>query len=183
MDGYGNIHASDLEDCRQALEEPIQVDRLVDVYFHWVDDAIQFAQDRKTPFTLAQIVHTDYHAVNNTGLYSLLLKEWRKKVTADKTWVSFKQVFAEEYHDLVEETKVTSGDAVLKSANAIQEIGGAIKHLSMAAVDDKEIFTKLTEAVKELTRKNLYLTTQLRYTMKINLEIAKNINLKATQSQ
>ena len=35
-------------------------------------------------------------------------------------WKNFKQVFAEEYHDLVEEKKVTSGGAGFHSANAMQ---------------------------------------------------------------
>ena len=60
------------------------------------------------------------HYINKTGLYTLELKEWRKKATKDKTWAIFKQVFVEEYHDLVEETKVTSGDSGSHSANAIQ---------------------------------------------------------------
>ena len=53
----------------------------------------------------------------------------------------------------------------------------------MAVVADTEIFTNLTEAVKSLTRNNVYPTTQLSNTMKINLEMAMNINIKATQSQ
>ena len=59
---------SDLEACRQALEEPIEVVRPIDAYFQWVEDAIQFAQFDKTPFTLEQIVQTEYHAAKNTGL-------------------------------------------------------------------------------------------------------------------
>ena len=56
-------------------------------------------------------MQTAYHSVKKTGLYSLVLKEWRKKAMADKTWDSFKAIFAEEYHDLVEETKAATGDA------------------------------------------------------------------------
>ena len=124
MERYGKIWASDLKACRQALAEPIEVDRSIDVYFQRVEDAIQFAQDGKTPFTPAQIVQTEYHAINMTGSYYLELKEWREKVTADKKWESFKKVFTEEYHNLVEETKVTNEDSGFHSANAMQEIGG-----------------------------------------------------------
>ena len=56
MKRYGKIGASDLEDCRQVLEEPIEVDCPIDVYFQWVEDAIHFAQDGKMPFTPAKIV-------------------------------------------------------------------------------------------------------------------------------
>ena len=96
------------------------MDLQIYVYLQRVEDAIQFAQDRKTPLTLSKIVQTAHHSINKTGLYTLELKEWRKKATKDKTWAIFKQVFVEEYHDLVEETKVTSGDSGSHSANAIQ---------------------------------------------------------------
>ena len=128
-------------------------------------------------------MQTDYHAVNKTGLYSLELKEWRKKVVAENDWASFKQVFAEEYHYLVKETKVTSGDAGFHSANEMQEIGGALEHLSIAAVSNKYIVTKLTEAVEALTRKNAPLTTKLSNAMKINLDMDKKLNLNATKAQ
>ena len=71
-------------------------------------------------------MQTEYHAVNKTGLYSLALKEWRKKATADKMWSIFKRVFAEEYRDLVEDTKVANRDSGSHSTNAMQDIGWAI---------------------------------------------------------
>ena len=77
------------------MAKPIEVDRPINVYFQLLEDVIQFAQDGKTSFTPAQIVHTEYHAVNKIGLYSLVLKYWRKKAKAGNNWDSFKQVFAE----------------------------------------------------------------------------------------
>ena len=50
MERYGNVCVSYFEACRQALEEPIEVDRPIDVYFQRVEDAIQFSQYGKTPF-------------------------------------------------------------------------------------------------------------------------------------
>ena len=126
-------------------------------------------------------MQTEYHAVNKTGLYSLALKECLKKATADKTWASFKQFFVEEYHYLVEENKVINRDANFHSTNVMQEIVGSINHLAMAAVANKDIVANLTEAVETLTTKNASLMMQLSNAMKINLEMSKNINLKATQ--
>ena len=83
----------------------------------------------------------------------------------------------------MEETKVTNMDDGFHSANAMQEIGGALEHLAMEAVAEKDIVTKLTEAVKTLTRNNASLTTQLRDAMKTNLDMAKTVNFKAAQAQ
>ena len=68
MARYGKIHASDLDACRKAMTDPIEAERPPDLYFQLVEDAIQFAQDRKPPFTQAKILQTAYNYVNKTGL-------------------------------------------------------------------------------------------------------------------
>ena len=40
MERYGKIWASYLEACIQALPEPIEVDRPIDVYFQRAEDTI-----------------------------------------------------------------------------------------------------------------------------------------------
>ena len=54
MERYGKIWVSAIEAYIQDLVDTIEVDRLIDVNFQCVGDAIQFAKDRKTPFTPAQ---------------------------------------------------------------------------------------------------------------------------------
>ena len=41
---------------------------------------------------------------------------------ADQMWSNFKTIFAEEYYDLLEETRVKIWDACFHSANAMQKI-------------------------------------------------------------
>ena len=53
----------------------------------------------------------------------------------------------------------------------------------MAAGNDKCIVAKLTEAVEQLTKKNAALTAELSDSMKINIDIAKKLNLKDAQRQ
>ena len=53
----------------------------------------------------------------------------------------------------------------------------------MEAVDNKDIITKLIEAVEALTRNNSSLTTQLSNATKIKLEMSKELNPKDTQAQ
>ena len=61
------------------------------------------------------------------------MKEWRKKRMAEKTWVTFLKVLLGKYHNLVEETKVITREAGFHSTNSMQEIGGALEHLAIAA--------------------------------------------------
>ena len=68
IERYRKICASDLEACRQALAEPIEVDHLIHVYLQWVEDSIHIAQDWKNPFTLAKRLQMACHAINKTGI-------------------------------------------------------------------------------------------------------------------
>ena len=113
IERYRKICASDLEACRQALAEPIEVDHLINVYPKWVEDSIQLAQDWKNPLTLSQILQMEFHAINKTG---------SKKGEIDYNWTIYKQVFMVKYYDLVEETKVTSRDLGFHSPNMMQEL-------------------------------------------------------------
>ena len=101
----------------------------------------------------------------------------------EKMWAIFKIIFLEEYYDLVEETKVTTGESFFHSSNVMHKIGGALEHLAMASGDDKDIFSKLNEAVDQLTNTNESLTAQLSESMKIKNEMDKKLNLKAAQGQ
>ena len=58
-----------------------------------------------------------------------------------------------------------------------------LKHLAMESGDYKDIITNLTEGVEQLPINYASLTTKLRDAMKLNLEMAKKLNLKATQAQ
>ena len=53
----------------------------------------------------------------------------------------------------------------------------------MAAGDEKDIVTKLTEAVEQLTKNNLEITSQLSDSMRIKLEVDKKLNIKAAKGQ
>ena len=43
----------------------------------------------------------------------------------------------------------------------MQDIGGVLEHLSMTAGSDKDIVTKLTETMEQLTKNNASLTMQI----------------------
>ena len=83
----------------------------------------------------------------------------------------------------MEETKVASRDAGFHSANAMQDIVGALEQFAMEEVNNNDIFTKLIGAVKAPTRNNATLMTQLSDVMKIKLDMDKKLNLKDTQAQ
>jgi hypothetical protein len=72
------------------MNEPFDATLSIDLFFHKIDDCIQYATDGDVAFTAAQILQSAYHAVNSCGLYIDGCKEWRKKLETDKTWDEFK---------------------------------------------------------------------------------------------
>ena len=69
MDRYGNITASDLKANKARINEALANSRPIDVFFQRIDDAVQYADDGENPFTAKQILQTEFHSVNATGLY------------------------------------------------------------------------------------------------------------------
>ena len=103
IDRYGNITATDLKANKARINEALHNSSPIDVFFQRIDDAVQYADDGKNPFTAKQILQRAFHSVNTTGLYREACKEWRHKDNQDKTWKIFKRHFAVEYHEIREQ--------------------------------------------------------------------------------
>ena len=69
MDRYGNITAADLKANEACINEALDNSRPIDVFFQRIDDAVQYADDGKKPFTAKQILQTAFDSVYATGLY------------------------------------------------------------------------------------------------------------------
>ena len=126
MERYEKIRALYLEAYRQALAAPIEVDHPIVVYFQRVEDATQFAQDGKTLFTPSEIVQTAYHAVNKTGIYSIELKEWCKKVMSKNKWDRFNASLTAHLSESMNINLEMAKKLNLKSAQG-QDIKGKIR--------------------------------------------------------
>ena len=67
---YGKISLVDLENNKAKLQEPINPDFPIDVYFKRIDDCLQYAADAEIPFTQKKILQTLYYTISATGVYS-----------------------------------------------------------------------------------------------------------------
>ena len=107
IDRYGNIMAADLKTNEARINEALDNSRPIDVFFQRINDAVQYADDGKNPFTAKQILQTAFHSVNATGLYREACKEWCQKSDQDKMWTNFKRHFAAEYHEIRKQQPVS----------------------------------------------------------------------------
>lgn len=162
---YGKISAADLQDNKTRFNEPIDTSQPVSVYFKKMDEAVQFASDGNTPFNDNDIVETAYFAFQQTGLYLLPCKEWRRRPDNQKTWLNFKQFFANEYHDLKEDQRVQTGQTRYHTANNMthmQDIGIALDNLALSATNDHRLMEQLIANNATLTKNNQELSNHLK---------------------
>ena len=62
----------------------------IDRYLDISDDCLQYAQDRKTLYMAAHVIHKAHHAVLLSGIYVDSCKEWRENIVNERTWIAFK---------------------------------------------------------------------------------------------
>lgn len=171
LDRYGKITPADIETCKKRMNEPIDISQPIDVYFHKVDDCIQYAADGKVAFTPEQIMQTTYHAISTAGMYNDACREWRKKPTAEKTWDNFKTFIAAEYHDLKELQRHGGGTPNFHGAHNVVDITQALDNLALAATTDRDIVNKLTTANQQLVTTIKNLTDQLKQALENNTKL------------
>ena len=167
---YSKITTANLDHNKKQMDDPYDPSDPIDTYFKRIDNAVQFASDGDIPFTQKQIMQTAYHAIFATGLYVDACKIWRNKPEHEKTWNALKTYFAQEYHELREQNRITAqqtgyhsaGNAEIHLAYVTMDITDALDNLALATTNDCNIIAQLTEANEALTRANLTLTEQIK---------------------
>ena len=131
---YSKITAADLHENKRRLNEPLDTSKPVSVYFKHMEEAAQYANDGNAPFSDNDIIETAYYAFQQTGLYQIPCKEWRRRPTDQKTWIAFKTFFANEFRDLKEDQRVQAGTAgygTENNVNHMNDIGTALDIISL----------------------------------------------------
>ena len=114
---YSKILHSNLVYYKQKVDEPMDTNLSIDVYFKQIGECIQFAADANTVFSTQQILQIAYYAISSAGLYMDACKEWRQKDQDEHRWKNFKSCFAMEYQDLQELNKIFAKATKYHTAN------------------------------------------------------------------
>ena len=156
MDWYSNITASDIKSNEARINEALDNLRPINVFFQCIDDAMQYADNRKNLFTANQILQMAFHSVNATIIYQYAWEEWRQKANAKKTWKKFKGHFAAEYHMIRKQQRI-SGKAGFNSAHLAHETINTeteLENIALAATASCNIFADLISIKKKLVETN-----------------------------
>ena len=153
------ISASALRDNNTRLQAPYNSNQLFETLINQVENAVDYAYARDTPYTLAQVVAIALHLLFQTGLFNENCKFWRRQPADDKTWTRFKEFFATSHKEWREFQTTTTG-AVFQSANHAYQSSNhayknktveAIANLATATASDRVLVVALTATNSTLT--------------------------------
>ncbi|CAB9512944.1 hypothetical protein (Partial), partial [Seminavis robusta] len=90
---YGTLTNDDLDkniDCMNAKWTPTQP---IELLFHQINDARSFARDHNN-ITERATIRSALKNLENSGVFTLALKEWRNKAEDEQTWTNLQTFFA-----------------------------------------------------------------------------------------
>ena len=72
---------------------PKQKEEPIEVFFNQIEEAVEYAQNGRAPYTNAQVLNTAFVVMAQAKIFKDACKEWRKKPNNEKSWSNFKNHF------------------------------------------------------------------------------------------
>jgi hypothetical protein len=166
---YGNITAGDLEANEQRMKTPFDPNEPIEALYTQLEAAIDFADAAGTPYSVNQLVTTAYNLVFKTGLFADTCRDWRRRPTADKTWINFQTDFSEAAQDLRESTSTSQASgyhganaAIEENTRFQEETAAALANLATATASDRSTLASVTAALESANAEIVSLKRQLK---------------------
>ena len=96
---YGVLQDFEEQENDLRMKQPITAETLFDDFVEQIETAVDGVATQIT-YTREQIVSIAFTSVENAGIYYDVVKEWRRKDTADKTWEDFRTFFIREFLEI-----------------------------------------------------------------------------------
>ncbi len=176
---YARISASDLQDNDVTFKKPYDPNLPIETLFDQIENCIDFAAARLSPYSTEQVTNNAYQLIFATGMFIDDCKIWKRHDAAYKTWDQFKIDFADSHREFRDARGTTAGSTNYQANNAIyqDETIEAIANLATATSHDRQAVSTLTTTnsalTKELTRVNAQLVTALLANTKLTAQLAK----------
>ena len=149
---YAKISPGDLEKNEKRMQTPYDANRPIELLFKQIEDAVAYADHGQAPISTIQTTNRAYTLIFDTGLFADKCKEWKRFPVASKTWLAFKQKFAEAHQEWRESQGTSAGHHFGNNAVDTQtETANAISDLAAATAADRATMVSLTQSVQTLT--------------------------------
>ena len=129
------------------------VNLYIEILFNQVEDGMEYVDAGNHPKIPEQIVITGQQLVQETGMFTVDLKIWKRLAANYRTSIRFKQKFSLAHQELRENTAIWKGAfGHANSANRDAEITKAMANLVTATAVDRSTFTTLSATIERLTK-------------------------------
>ena len=163
---FGKITPQALADNDITIRTPIDLTQPISTYFSTMEDARDFAEAGKVPYTEEQLVMFATTAFYHLHQYHDANREWKHLALVSSSWKQLKSHYMQAYLDLLTQpSALISEGAGYSSANAatIQDLATntdtALANLASAHTSDRETITQLQAAVNAITTKLARMTS------------------------
>ena len=138
-DEYATIEPHELEENRNKLSDPFDMDKPFPVYIKSLQDIQNYAEEGGQPITNDSMVTAFYNRMKETGMVDYDVRTWEDKTPANKTFTNIKAHFKIAWRRYRNDQKTTKM-AGCHSANAamVEETADAIAAFASKAVQDSE---------------------------------------------
>jgi hypothetical protein len=151
---HGRLSANDLIENDKTMKEPYDPNQPIEAFIAQIEDAIVLADAAEAANAQAQIIVIACNLIFQTGVFPEACRDWRRRPTAEKTWVNFKIEMALS-HEEFRALQVMSNQAGHQSANNVSpdqacniqhETATAIANLAAATAADCSTLASLTSS-------------------------------------
>ena len=169
---YANITNGVLEDNKDAMAAPYNVNLPMETLYKCIEESVQYAAAENTPFTAAQVVSTAFRIIQKNRMFVVGCKAWTRRPAIEKTWAQLTIDFSTAHNELRESQHTShASDFHGNSVEIIQqEAATTMSNLVNATLANRKMMIAMQATITTLN-------TQL---AKANTQLMKNENVMAT---
>ena len=173
---YANILPADLQGNNAKLRAPYDANHPVKNHFDQVENAVEYAAARKTPYSPEYVVTISFKVVFQTGLFLEDCKTWKRLPADSKTWATLTTFFATSHQEW-RELQVTTAGFGFQLANHLyqQEMVDAISNLATDMAIDRASVVALAMTKSTITAKVAASHAKLVVALQDNVKLASTI--------
>ena len=149
---YGKVTSTMLDEAemkvKQMTYDPKQP---VDIVYNAVEDLHDLSHSADSIYTQQQLMNMAYNIFLKTGIFKSAIREWNKKSSAQKTWVSLKVHFRQAQQELKETNGLTTQQTAFDHANLVQQVVEGVQAALRPTDEENELADEYMENVANMT--------------------------------
>jgi hypothetical protein len=142
---YGTISPADLAINDTKFKSAFNDTEPIETLFAQIEDAAHFAAVTGSPYSANQILNNAIAIIQATGSYKDSCREWKHRVSTEKTWENLKLHFAQAHQEIREDNQINNSgyhgasmatNNTRAQINNVPEMTESLENLAAAALQE-----------------------------------------------